>query len=124
MFNSPINPLFGISAVGKDGNSKQKDNKDNNKNQNKGESKNIFEASDEFENLSLDEDNSFDTEKYIRNYLDNLKEEYSQNLKVLSGIDNFLSKFELKRFYKKYGKDLSKEDLKIILYEIIQEFLN
>lgn len=123
MFNSPINPLFGILPTGKDSNSKQKQNKDNKKQKND-DSKNFFEMSDGFEELVVEDDMGFDPEKFIRNYLESLKEEYAENNQVLEKIDVFLNRFELKKFYKKYGNDLSKEDLKTILFEIVQEFLS
>ena len=116
MFNSPISRLFGISGVNKD-NKQQKQNKKDN--EQKKEDKNFFEEGSDFYTDISSQD--FDAEKFIRNFVENLKNK-ELTPRTLKKIDEFLAKFDMKIFEQRNGKNLSKEDLTVIMYSIAEKW--
>ena len=123
MFNSPINPLFGVTSAGQEGRQGQqgKENSEKEKDKKEHNSGNIFTGNDGLELYTDIIEEAFDEESYIINYFERLKDEYSEDKEKLDKINRFLSRFDKKRFERKYGKSLSKEDLNVILYEKVIE---
>lgn len=117
MFNSPINKLFGIPPVGQGGKQEQgkKDEKEDSQKQNK----NIFE---EETPLYMDvSTEGFDIEEYVRRFFEDVMRK-EQTERTYKKIGDFLSKFNLSDFKRKYGENLSKEDVSVILYSIAEKF--
>ena len=118
MFNSPINKLFGISNVGKD--SPKRQNKNSQQETNQDEKNNNF-FNDNKELYTDISSENFDAEKYIINYLKNLCARLS-NPKDIEKIEKYLSKFNYEHFKRKHGSNLTKEDVLIILYELLDKW--
>ena len=123
MFNSPINPLPGIQPAGQDGQKHNQTNQeDTHQNKKQGKSSDtIFSNENDLELYTDIINENFTPEDYIKTYFDNLLEEYKNEQEKLFCIEKFLSRFNIKKFVKKCGSNLSKEDLNAILYEICKE---
>ena len=123
MFNSPINPLFGIQPAGQDGQrggqGKEEDKQNKDKDKNSGG--NIFSGKEDIELYTDIQSQDFNPETYIHLHFSKLLEEYKNEADKVSKIEKFIDKFDMKKFTHKYGTDLSKEDLNVILYEICEE---
>ena len=121
MFNSPINRLFGISNVNKDG---KQQNASSHKEQKQGENEKennnqLFNDNQKlYEDISLE---SFDVENFIKKYFSSIKNKI-ENPKIIKKINDFLANFDKTKFENKYGKNLSKEDLSIILYDLADKW--
>ncbi len=121
MFNSPINPMFGVNSAGQEGQREQSSNKNSqDKEQNK-KDKNIFSEENELELYTDIIEESFDAQEYILKYFERLKEKYFNVEDKLEKIEHFIKRFNYIKFCNKYGKNLSKEDLNVILYEKVIE---
>lgn len=116
MYNSPINRLFGTTAVGQDGGKQQgKQEKEDSKN----EQKNLFEENTElYTDISSE---TFDIEEFINKFFRQIMSN-EQSERTLVKIEDFLYGFDLSDFKQKYGENLSKEDLSVILYSLAEKF--
>lgn len=117
MFNSPIGRLFGVPGVGQDQKKQQSKNEDESNSQNEGQ--NLFKDDAKlYSDFSAEE---LDIELYVRKFFNDLKSgEISE--RSLKKIDEFLLNFNKEQFIKKYGTNLSKEDLLVILYSLAEKF--
>lgn len=117
MFNSPINRLFGVKGISQD-NKQSKQNK--REDEKKEEKKNFFDDDTVlYTDISSE---TFDIEKFIRNYFETLKQQQKLAPKAVKKIDEFLTKFDIKVFEKHHGENLSKEDVSIILYSLADKW--
>ena len=123
MFNSPINPLFSVTPAGQEGRQGRQEKEETNQNSEKDKNahKNIFSDTDEPVLYTGIIEESFNIELYIKNYFERLKSEFCNAPEKVIKIDKFLQKFDIDKFMRKYGKELSKEDLNVILYEKVIE---
>lgn len=123
MFNSPINPLSGVTPAGQEGHQNRQNNEESR--QEKGKKNppdNIFPAENELELYTDIINEQFDIESYIRSYFEKLRARHLDEKDKIRKIDKYLDKFDLEKFERKFGKELSREDLNVILYEKVVEF--
>ena len=64
---------------------------------------------------------SYDIEEFINNFFKKITAQ-EQSEKTLVKIEDFLYEFDLQSFKQKYGENLSKEDLSVILYSLAEKF--
>ena len=117
MFNSPIGRLFNVSSVGQEQQKKQSKKEDNSNQQN--EEQSFFkEDSKLYSDISTEE---LDIELYVRKFFKDLKSgDISE--RVSKKIDDYLANFNKEQFVKKYGTNLTKEDLQVLLYSLAEKF--
>lgn len=116
MFNSPINRLFGVSSVNKDSRQQKQNKKDNE--QKKDENRFFEDESDFYTDISSEE---LDVEEFIRKFFQDLKLK-DLSPRAVQKIDGYLAKFDINIFEQRNGKNLSKEDLTVILYSIVDKW--
>jgi len=117
MFNSPINKLYGTPAVGQDGGKQQGKQKE--KEESSKKKQNLFgDNSELYTDISSE---SYDIEEFINNFFKKITAQ-EQSEKTLVKIEDFLYEFDLQSFKQKYGENLSKEDLSVILYSLAEKF--